>query len=91
MTTDNSLENAQNPTRDNGEQTPQKNKGGRPSGRPSYGNNKLNIYLSDEDYNIFMTFFSKGWNGHNKSSAGRHLLITALQDWQRKGAKKITY
>ncbi len=68
----------------------QKNKGGRPKGRHLYGNHKLNIYLSDEDYDQFKAFYSEAWGNNNASAAGRHLLLYALRIWQKKGRKKVT-
>lgn len=72
------------------EKAPQKNKGGRPKGKTSYGNHKLNIYLSDEDFNNFKAFFSEAWGDRNVSGAGRHLLLYALRVWEKKGRKKVT-
>jgi hypothetical protein len=88
MTTNSSSENAQEPGPNTSRQET-KNKGGRPKGKPAYGNRKLNIYLSDQEFSLFMAFVSTGWYDHNASAAGRYLLTTTLQEWQRKGSKKI--
>ena len=72
------------------EKASQKNKGGRPKGRLPYGNHKLNIYLSDEDYDHFKAFCSEAWNERNASGAGRHLILYALGVWEKKGRKKVT-
>jgi len=66
------------PTLPENENASQKNKVGRPKGRPPYGNHKLNIYLSDEDYDHFKTFCSEAWNERNASAAGRHLILYAF-------------
>jgi hypothetical protein len=68
---------------------PDKNRGGRPKGSPHYGNCKVNIYLSDEEYKLFMEFVTEGWYDKNSSGAGRHLLSRALHDWVKKGRKKM--
>jgi hypothetical protein len=68
---------------------PQKNKGGRPKGRDCYCNHKVNIYLTDEEYGLFMAFVSKGWHDQNASGAGRYLISTALKEWRQKGERRL--
>jgi hypothetical protein len=78
----------QEPVQDSASQLPQKNKGGRPQG-PGYTHHRLNIYLSHEEYKLFMDFVTEGWYDQNASGAGRYLLSTALQEWQKQGRKKM--
>jgi len=82
-------DNYDEPGLNTGGHTDQKNKGGRPKGGPSNTHHRLNIYVSDEEYKRFMEFVSNAWYDQNASGAGRYLLSTALQNWQRGGRKKI--
>ena len=66
-----------------------KNKGGRPKGRPKYGNCKLTLYLSEEEIQLFQAFVNEGWHDKNSSGAGRYLLLSTLHDWDKKGRKMI--
>lgn len=81
--------NGQEPVQDTVNQLPQENKGGRPIGGPGYTRHRLNIYLSDEEYKLFMDFVMVSWYDQNASGAGRYLLDTALQEWQKQGRKKM--
>jgi hypothetical protein len=67
----------------------EKNKGGRPKGRPKYGNFKLNIYLSEEEFKFFKDFIAEAWHDKNSSGAGRYLLVRMLHEWVKKGRQKI--
>ena len=89
METTSTSGNGQEPVQDSASQLAQKNKGGRPIGGPGYTHHRLNIYLSDEEYKLFMDFVTNGWYDPNSSSAGRYLLSTALQEWQKQGRKKM--
>jgi hypothetical protein len=82
-------ENQKEPQLNANSPTDQKNKGGRPKGGPGSTHHRLNIYVSDEEYKRFMEFVSNAWYDQNASGAGRYLLATALQNWQRGGRKKI--
>ena len=66
----------------------EKNKGGRPKGKPKYGNFKLNIYLSEEEFRLFKDFIAEAWHDKNSSGAGRFLLMKMLHEWVRKGRRK---
>lgn len=89
METISSAGNGQEQVQDATVQSPQKTKGGRPKGGPGYTHHRLNIYLSDEEYKLFMDFVTEGWHDQNASGAGRYLLSTGLQEWQRQGRKKM--
>jgi hypothetical protein len=67
----------------------EKNKGGRPKGKPKYGNFKLNIYLSEEEFRLFKDFIAEAWPDKNSSSAGRYLLMRTLHDWESKGRRRV--
>ena len=67
----------------------EKNKGGRPKGKPKYGNFKLNIYLSEGEFRLFKDFIAEAWHDKNSLGAGRYLLILSLHDWVKKGKRKI--
>lgn len=67
----------------------EKNKGGRPKGKPKYGNFKLNIYLSEEEFKLFKGFIAEAWHDKNSSGAGRYLLMRTLHEWGRKGRKRV--
>jgi hypothetical protein len=41
------------------EEISEKNKGGRPKGKPKYGNFKLNIYLSEDEFKLFKDFIAE--------------------------------
>jgi hypothetical protein len=64
-----------------------KNKGGWPKGKDIYGNRRLNIYLSDEMYALFMAYVSSHRWDHNISGVGRQVLESALLEWDKKGRK----
>lgn len=68
---------------------PPKNRGGRPKGKPIYFNHKLTLYLSEDEYRRFMEFSEKGWCDYNFSRSARFLLLHTLEDWERKGKKKV--
>jgi hypothetical protein len=71
------------------ENSPDKNKGGRPKGGRQYANCRLNIYLSAEEFKFFREFVGEGWYDKNASVAGRYLLLRALHEWDRKGRKRL--
>lgn len=89
METTSTLGDEQESERNRKSPLPQKNKGGRPIGGPGYTHHRLNIYLSDEEFKLFMDFVTSGWYDQNASGAGRYLLSTALQEWQKQGRKKM--
>ena len=89
METTSSLGNGQESVQNSTSQLAQKNKGGRPTGGPGYTHHRLNIYLSDEEYKLFMEFVTEGWYDQNVSGAGRYLLSATLQEWQKQGRKKM--
>jgi len=66
-----------------------KNKGGRRKGKPKYGNFKLNIYLSEEQFGVFKDFIAEAWHGKNSSGAGRYLLMRTLHEWGKKGRRRV--
>ena len=68
----------------------QKNKGGRPSGtKERYFNRKVTLYLSDKEYELLSDFLQRGWQDQNYSSASRFLLLHSLQQWEKRGQKKV--
>ena len=75
----------------NANDLPPKSKGGRPKGKQRYLNFKLTLYLSEDEYRQFMEFSEKAWYDHNLSRSARFLLLHTLEDWERKGKRKVGF